>query len=156
MGPIYLPTWMIDFDGINVGKYTMHGVFGYMFCVHAETFGWDKSLIRRAVSIFPQQLMIGTPHINYIFLLCGFDADWLSTLRKTNKSPENWWLEDEEDDSFSFWGKRPNFQLVSRTSKDTHSLSIESLVNDGILISWLIKTNPHITGIRISSRTYTL
>ena len=30
MGLVYLPTWMVDLCGFHVGKYTIHGWYGYV------------------------------------------------------------------------------------------------------------------------------
>ena len=54
-----------------------------MFNVQAETILAQANHKKTASSLFnvsTTKFMIGTPHIKYMFLLCGFEADALSTL----------------------------------------------------------------------------
>ena len=37
MGLVYLPTWMVDSHGFHVGKYTIHGSYGY----YSEPTSWN-------------------------------------------------------------------------------------------------------------------
>ena len=45
VGLVYTPTWMVDFYGFHVGKYTIHGLFGYSLHIYFLVKYWQYGVL---------------------------------------------------------------------------------------------------------------